>query len=189
MARALMRHALGSEHQEVWETLRFYETGARPEISSARKDIEFSLSHSRQLLCMAIGGSPVGIDCEWRGRKFRPELNEYLNSADDRAVLARLGQLAEDEHPVFSWCLREAWYKASAQHQKTAAAAIPLRRILDSGWQFQIFRISNHFGVIAAQQKFKVEALYCSPFRYELSLNTLEHDRIDHDKIVEATRP
>ena len=69
------------------EDLRF----ARAENGKWISDrLEFSLSHTSNWVCAAVGSGPVGVDIEEFGRGFRPALTEKILSAEEKRVYGEL---------------------------------------------------------------------------------------------------
>jgi len=159
-----MRHALGATLERPHADFHFHENGAVPTITPCPDELDLSLSHSRGLIGVVLASLPVGLDIEWLKRDTRPELQRYLNDDNDRTLLERYRNLAEEERFLYSWSLREAWYKAHPSHQSTATSALSLTGIEDSGWSAHAVRIADHLCVISTPEPVAVDLYYCTPF-------------------------
>ena len=108
-----MRHAFNHHFQRCENEWEFIERpGSPPIVSNLPKNIYISLSHSNGLICLAISGSPIGIDIEaaTKHRDFLTlaktimsddEVNYYVQNASTHADLF-----------YRMWCAKEAAAKS-----------------------------------------------------------------------------
>ena len=123
LSRALMRHAFNHHFLRCENEWIFVERpGSSPIISNLPKNIYISLSHSNGLICLAISGSPIGIDIEaaTKHRDFLTlaktimsddEVNYYIQNASTHADLF-----------YRMWCAKEAYYKALPSSEQSATS-------------------------------------------------------------------
>jgi 4'-phosphopantetheinyl transferase len=124
LGRSLVRAVLSTYVNRAPETLRFDQRCARcrkqhgkPRLVAPASDLEFSLSHARGLIALAVcRGSAVGIDVEWRGwTDAMPQVAPLLLAEAEWMAL----QYAPDgERPKMLleyWVRKEALLKATAE--------------------------------------------------------------------------
>jgi 4'-phosphopantetheinyl transferase len=114
-ARGLLRHALASYLDAPADTLAFgYGALGKPFLSAPRCRLEFSLTHTRGLILLAVAsGRRVGIDAEVvRPRRRAMQVAARLFAPRTSAVLDRLAGDEATRAFHSAWTLREAHVKA-----------------------------------------------------------------------------
>jgi 4'-phosphopantetheinyl transferase len=114
VGRGRLRHELGARLGRAADEIRFrYGANGKPGLDGDR-GLSFNLSHSDDLMLVAIcNGHDVGVDVE-RLRPF-PEMAGVASEFLTRAELDRLSSVDEAERLVTvyrMWTRREAWLKA-----------------------------------------------------------------------------
>lgn len=94
--RAVVRQALGREVQ-----IAYNELGAPMLVGRAE---HISVSHTRDLLVVALSKDRVGVDIERLDRGYRRILAKYLTAEEQQLS-------ADPRFPAAAWCAKEAIYK------------------------------------------------------------------------------
>jgi 4'-phosphopantetheinyl transferase len=115
ISRGLLRTLLGRYLDRPPETLSFdYGSSGKPGLASLAIPLQFNVSHSGELLLIAVTcGRAIGVDVEEiRRDKGVLEIAERFFSGNERDVLA--GLPAELQHDAFfdCWTRKEAYIKA-----------------------------------------------------------------------------
>ena len=114
LGRTLLRHALRERFGIANAPLRLTANG-RPELSSARDDIDFNLSHTQGYVVCALGhGTAVGIDVEREDRAIDIEsiAGAYF-APSERELLVHAGTAQSRDIFMRLWTLKEAVAKAA----------------------------------------------------------------------------
>lgn len=94
----------------------------------------FSLSHSRNVVVLALARSPIGVDVEPRDRQARwRALAQRQFQPDERAILNTLAGVAHEPAALALWTAKEAWAKATGLGVARMAQA-PSFEWHDRGW-------------------------------------------------------
>lgn len=117
-ARAIVRRLLGAYLGLPPAELRFaYGPMGQPRLldSAAAVDLRFNLSHSRDLLLLAVArGRAVGVDLEpIRSMSHRPAIERRVFSAGERRTLSSLPGQQRTEAFFNGWTRKEAFAKAT----------------------------------------------------------------------------
>ena len=94
--RAVVRQALGREVQ-----IAYNELGAPILVGRAE---HISVSHTRDLLVVALSKDRVGVDIERLDRRYQRILAKYLTAEEQQLS-------ADPRFPAAAWCAKEAIYK------------------------------------------------------------------------------
>lgn len=115
LGRALLRSQLGSM-LDIDPCVPALSTGARgkPHLASPTSRVQFNLSHSGDVVVVAIARSEVGVDIEAIRPIERAErlARRFFSRAETDAVLAATGA-ARDYAFLRIWTQKEAWLKAT----------------------------------------------------------------------------
>lgn len=96
--------------------------------------VEFSLTHTRSVVAVALGADPVGLDAEPLGAAVDDAVHSEVFSDADRAWLASSDAAARARLSLALWVGKEAIGKASG-HGIVDAATIRLQPSGGDGWQ------------------------------------------------------
>lgn len=161
IARAYLRLLLGRILDVPASALQFeYDEFAKPSlIPSQRRALEFNVSHSGEMILIAIAtGCAVGVDVEKIRTDLDPnEIAVQFFSAREREVLASLSPAARFEAFFACWTRKEAYLKA-----KGVGLSLPLK-------QFDVSFLPNEEPRLLATRPDPTEAQYWKLWALDLS--------------------
>lgn len=110
-ARILLSHIVGCTPAD----LTFETTAAgKPRLTGTPAEIDFSLSHARNVVAVAAAHAPVGVDVEpIREIDDLDDLTEIMLAAEERDVMRRTPAGERSRHLLRYWTIKEALLKAA----------------------------------------------------------------------------
>lgn len=74
-------------------------------------ECEFSISHSKDALAVAVSDSTVGVDIERIRIKRAEKMADYILTESEREKYDALTEPEKEEHLILKWCQKEAIFK------------------------------------------------------------------------------
>ena len=113
--RAMVRRILARYVAEAAAEIRFVQGEfGKPSLASNGAGVEFNVSHSGDLLLIAVSTRPVGVDVErWKETSDLLELADHFFSPTEREHLRALPRDGIVAGFFAAWCRKEAYLKAS----------------------------------------------------------------------------
>ena len=115
ISRGLLRTLLGRYLERPPETLSFdYSTFGKPRLASLKTPLQFNVSHSGELLLVAVAlDRAIGVDVEEIRRDMSVlEIAERFFSGNERSALARMPENLRHDAFFECWTRKEAYIKA-----------------------------------------------------------------------------
>ena len=178
LSRALIRHSLHTQFNSDVSSMEIIERpSAIPLIQSLPKNVFYSLSHSKNLICFAISHLPLGVDVETINHK-RDFINsaEYFMTKHERETMASLEHTQKLYfHRV--WSAKEAFYKAQTTKNQNSIHLTDISyddlKVGNYSWHLHESEIENNLLTIVSKQAPKTMGI--SKVKIEECLNLLRH--------------
>jgi 4'-phosphopantetheinyl transferase len=85
-------------------------------LSSDAPGLQFSISHAREAVAVAVAREPIGVDLEpLRELDQLEEMSDLVLAAEERALLSRAPEVFRSRLFLRYWTLKEALLKAAAR--------------------------------------------------------------------------
>lgn len=150
MARSLLRQILARYLLVPAEAIRFgYTAYQKPFLIYPQTPLQFNLSHSRQLMVLAMSHYPIGIDCEHALATERTGIAKRFFTPTENNLLIRANP-AQKKHIFYRlWSQKEALLKAVGcglshlRHDFTCQAK-DYEEIIYQGQPWSLFNLPIH---------------------------------------------